>query len=116
MRNGHIEIERQYAITGNREETIINLWDCETREEKTHFYETYDFEPSDILGLMDYLQIDHTTKYWIDEDYDGNIYKCCEINSKGLRFYFKNQQVMYVSKKFNVYDELMEKFNLKPLK
>lgn len=116
MIKGHIEIDRKYAITGNREETIINIYDCETKEDIVHFYETYDFEPSDILGLMHYYQIDHSTRYWIDEDYNENKHHCCEINSEGLRFYFVDQQVMYISKKFNVYDELMEKFNLKPVK
>lgn len=117
MRNGHIEIDRKYAITGNREEVVISLYDCETREERSQFFEAYDFEISDIIGLMQYYDISYRMKEWEDvNEYDNSIIYRCMIDTDSLRFCFENHQIIYVTKKFNVYDELMEKFNLKPLR
>lgn len=110
MIKGHL-VNTKTSITGNRYSTVASIYECETKEAITHFLETYDFEPCDIISLMHYYGINHSVKYEESEYADG-IHHYCTIESDTLFFLFHNNELMECSKKYNILDELKEKYNL----
>lgn len=110
MIKGHLT-NTKTSITGNRYSTVASIYECDTKEAIAHFLETYDFEPSDIINLMHYYGINHSVKYETRE-WEFNTDYYCIIESDTLYFVFRNNELLECSKKYNILDELKEKYNL----
>lgn len=111
MIKGHLTFNEHKAITGNRLKAIISIMETDSDNEYTSFLETYNFEPSDIMALMYTYGIDYKYSYRDLDDYLGGYDETIETET--LIFTFHDSQFYGVYEKYNILDELQEKYGIR---
>lgn len=108
MKLGHIETQNNSKITGNRVEVLYSIYDDELNSIDLDF-----LDYCELAANLDFLHIPYTMKFTeYYDDYEDKMHTSHDVNTETLVFHFIDNTIVYIGKKYNILDDLREKYNL----